>query len=244
MFEKLKLLYKGEEFNPGLIGVFIRPDYLLRKGLYKAFSELAVNLDGKLLDVGCGTKPYKSLCNVSEYIGLEIDDKGDRHHDYADELYDGKRMPFIDESFDSVFSSEVLEHVFDPNDFLREVNRVTKDGGSLLISVPFLYREHEQPYDFGRYTSFGLKHILHQNGFKVVEHRKSVHGILAILQLLIIYLANLNISKNKYFDLALALVFMIPINIAGYLLFKLQSRDSDIYLNNIILAEKIKNIKN
>lgn len=243
MLSELKKLYKNEQFNPKLMGVFVRPDYLLRRGLYKIFSELSVNLSGNLLDVGCGAKPYQDLFDVDKYIGLEIDDKGDRNHKYADEFYDGKKMPFSDNSFDSVFSSEVLEHVFNPNEFLREINRVTKDGGMLLMSVPFTYREHEQPYDFGRYTSFGLKYILSENGFEVVECRKSVNGIWAILQLLIIYLVNLRLVKNKYFNLIIALIFMIPINIAGLVLSKVSSKDNDIYLNNIILAKKIKDIK-
>lgn len=132
MISLLKKLYIKEQFNPKFIGLFINPFYFARKGLYQNVSELAKYLNGELLDVGCGTKPYASLCNVSNYIGLEIDDEGNRNHNYADVLYDGKTIPFENNTFDSILSNQVFEHVFNPNDFLKEINRVTKIGGYFL----------------------------------------------------------------------------------------------------------------
>jgi len=129
MIKKLKAIYSGEQFNPKLIGLFINPFYFARKGLYKNVSELIVNLNGRLLDIGCGTKPYQNLCKVNQYIGLEIDDEGNRNHSRADVFYDGKTIPFGDKHFDSILSSQVFEHVFNPNEFLKEINRVTKMGG-------------------------------------------------------------------------------------------------------------------
>ena len=129
VLKNLKQLYIKEQFNPKLIGLFINPFYFARKGLYKNVSELIPNLNGKLLDIGCGTKPYQNLCDVNEYIGLEIDDEGNRNHKYADVFYDGKTIPFENNTFDSILSNQVFEHVFNPNDFLKEINRVAKLGG-------------------------------------------------------------------------------------------------------------------
>ena len=176
MLKKLKKLYKQEQFNPKILGIFINPFYFARKGLHQNVSKLITNLNGKLLDVGCGTKPYENICNVDEYIGLEIDDEGNRQHNYADVFYDGKTIPFEDKSFDSILSNQVFEHVFNPNQFLKEINRVTKVEGRFLITVPFVWDEHEQPYDYARYSSFGLKHILAENGFEIMKHRKSNNG--------------------------------------------------------------------
>ena len=240
MLGKLKKLYLKEQFNPKILGLFINPFYFARKGLYQNVSKLITNLNGKLLDVGCGTKPYENICNVDEYIGLEIDDEGNRQHNYADVFYDGKTIPFEDKSFDSILSNQVFEHVFNPNQFLKEINRVTKVGGKFLITVPFVWDEHEQPYDYARYSSFGLKHILAENGFEIIEHRKSNNGIEVIFQLINDYLYKVIMTENIYFNLLIIILLMAPINMAGLILSKLLPRNNDLYLDNIVLAKKIK----
>jgi len=147
IFQKLISFYKREQFRPTVFGLLINPYYFARKGLYKNMSELTPNLHGKLLDVGCGKKPYKEICSVDDYVGIEVDRASD-HNTRADFYYDGKILPFEDETFDSVLSNQVFEHVFNPEQFLKEVNRVLKPDGLFLVSVPFIWEEHEVPYDF------------------------------------------------------------------------------------------------
>ena len=107
-----------------------------------------------MIDIGCGNKPYKNLFkHCKSYIGLEIESENKNSADFT---YDGKNFPFEDETFDSAVCSEVLEHVFEPNQFLKEVNRVLKKNGLIILTLPFFWDEHEQPYDYARYTSFGL----------------------------------------------------------------------------------------
>ena len=240
MLRTLKQIYIKEQFNSKILGLFINPFYFARKGLYQNVSKLITNLNGKLLDVGCGTKPYENICNVDEYIGLEIDDEGNRQHNYADVFYDGKTIPFEDKSFDSILSNQVFEHVFNPNQFLKEINRVTKVGGRFLITVPFVWDEHEQPYDYARYSSFGLKHILAENGFEIIEHRKSNNGIEVIFQLINDYLYKVIMTENVYFNLLIIILLMAPINMTGLILSKLLPRNNDLYLDNIVLAKKTK----
>ena len=240
MLRTLKQIYIKEQFNPKILGLFINPFYFARKGLYQNVSKLITNLNGKLLDVGCGTKPYENICNVDEYIGLEIGDEGNRQHNYADVFYDGKTIPFEDKSFDSILSNQVFEHVFNPNQFLKEINRVTKVGGKFLITVPFVWDEHEQPYDYARYSSFGLKHILAENGFEIIEHRKSNNGIEVIFQLINDYLYKVIMTENAYFNLLIIILLMAPINMSGLILSKLLPRNNDLYLDNIVLAKKTK----
>ncbi len=245
MLKKFKRIYINEQFgfNPKIIGLFINPFYFARKGLYQNVSSLALSLNGKLLDVGCGTKPYEKLCkNVSDYIGLEIDDEGNRQHKFADVFYDGKTIPFSNKEFDSVLSNEVFEHVFNPNEFLRDVNRVTKEGGVLLMTVPFVWDEHEQPYDYARYSSFGLKHILAENGFEIIEHRKSNNGLEVIFQLLNDYVFKVTRTKSFYFNMLITLIIMAPINIIGLVVSKILPKNEDLYLDNIILAKKIRDV--
>lgn len=132
---------------------------------------------GNLLDLGCGEKPYKliydSLCNSS--IGVDV--KTCKHEQkYVDVFASADEMPFENETFDSVLCTNVLEHVPNMEKAFSEISRVLKKEGYLIISVPFLYPVHESPYDFYRYTIYGIKHQLEQNGFKI-KHEMAWGGI-------------------------------------------------------------------
>jgi SAM-dependent methyltransferase len=76
-------------------------------------------------------------------------------------------LPFRDRTFDAAICSEVLEHVPDDVAVLREVARVMKPGGRLIVSVPFAFRYHPDPADFRRYTPAGLRRLLEREGFTV-----------------------------------------------------------------------------
>ena len=240
MCRLLEKIYLKEEFNPKFIGLFL-PTYFMFKELYRNISNLAPNLSGRLLDIGCGTKPYQSMFNVDEYIGIEIDDEGRKNHTHADVLYDGKVMPFEDKSFDSALSSEVLEHVFNPDTFLKEANRVMKMDGIFLITTPFFWEEHGQPYDYVRYTSFGLQHILDENGFEVVEHIKSGNGVEVVFQTMSNYI--FRSFKLKYPFNLIVFLLIFPINVIGLILSKILPKNDDMYLENIILAKKVKDLR-
>jgi SAM-dependent methyltransferase len=237
MINYLKNLILKHQFNPGFIGIFLNPFYIARKGLHKSLTELGMNITGKTLDVGCGTKPYIKLFNHSEYIGLEFDTGIDSEKKQADFYYDGKTFPFNDVEFDSVVTNQVLEHVFTPDEFLNEINRVLKPKGKLLLTVPFVWDEHEQPYDYARYSSFGLKSLLEKNGFIIVEHRKSVNDYRVLSQLLNAYIYKITIGNIFIKNFALIFV-MAPITISGIILSKILPNNDDLYLDNIVLAEK------
>ena len=168
MIDKLKSLYTRQFFSPGWIGIFVNPFYFARAGLRDAMVEFSPGLSGSLLDIGCGSKPYRSLFNVDAYIGLDIDSENSRKRGVADQLYDGGEFPFPNDFFDSALCNQVLEHVFNPDEFLSEIKRVLKPRGKLLLTVPFVWDEHEQPYDFARYSSFGLRALLVKQGFKII----------------------------------------------------------------------------
>ena len=92
---------------------------------------------GKVLDVGCGTKPYESMIPHTEYVGLEFDAPENRASKKADIFYDGLYFPLKDSGFDSILTTQVLEHVFEPEIFVAELNRVLKTNGKILLTVPF-----------------------------------------------------------------------------------------------------------
>jgi len=235
----LRKLYQLLAFYPGILGVFINPFYFARKGLAKNIGELAGKITGKTLDIGCGSKPYADLYKSTEYIGLEIDSPEARaKRGGADHFYDGETFPFPDETFDSVVTNQVFEHVFNPEVFLKEVHRILKPEGTMLMTVPFVWDEHEQPWDFARYSSFGIRAILEKNGFLIVEQRKSIDDIRVIFQLLNAYIYKKTVTKNEWINLFITLALNAPVNIIGELCNVIFPRNSDLYLDNILLVNK------
>ena len=234
-----KGLISEQNFHPGFLGLFLNPFYFARKGLHENVVALAPSIRGRTLDVGCGSKPYKKYCNATKYLGLEI--KG-RNED-ADYHYDGTVFPFENEQFDSVLTSQVLEHVFNPHQFLSEINRVTKVGGVLLITVPFVWDEHEQPFDYARYSSFGLRYLLQNHGFEIIESRKSMDDIRVIFQMINAYIYKKTVTNSSKLNFFLTLTLMAPFNILGEILAAILPRNPDLYLDNVVLARKISNME-
>jgi SAM-dependent methyltransferase len=131
-----------------------------------------------------------------------------------------------------------LEHVFNPDDFLGEINRVLKPGGKLLLTVPFVWDEHEQPYDYARYSSFGLKSLIEKNGFTQLKHVKSAKNYSVISQLTIAYFFKI-VYKKRVIKMFFTLFVFPFITIGGLLLGKILPDNNDLFLDNIILAEKV-----
>lgn len=239
----LKRFLIQQNFSPSLWGVFVNPFYFARRGLYKAVCELSGDMRGRILDVGCGTKPYRSLFILAtEYIGLELDTENNRLSKNADFFYDGKTFPFTDESFDCLVLNQVFEHVFNPQQFMAELNRVVRVDGLFLITVPFAWDEHEQPYDYARYSSFGLKAVLAEGGFEVVQAKKTAADLSVIFQLINAYLFKLTVSKSTLLNYLSCLFLMAPFNILGSVISKLLPANQDLYLDNVILARKVRSV--
>ena len=131
---------------------------------------------GRLLDVGCGDKPYEAIFrpHVNEYVGIEHEGvfpttnaaAADRRPDL---YYDGNRLPFEDRSFDTVLSIQVLEHTPRPQPLVHEMARVLKLDGILILSAPFSARLHEEPHDYFRFTPHGLRAMCEEAGLEVTE---------------------------------------------------------------------------
>jgi SAM-dependent methyltransferase len=162
--------------------------YIIRSEIFKAVSNTVPFFYGKILDSGCGSMPYKEFIlkndKVRDYVGLDIDSGLNYEDVIADVLWDGSAMPFENNTFDIVISTEVLEHVPNPDAYLMEVRRVLKPGGMFFFTVPFLMSLHEVPNDYYRYTPFALEMIFERNGFTDVEIKPMGGYNAAIAQML------------------------------------------------------------
>jgi SAM-dependent methyltransferase len=230
-----------QQYAPNFLGLWLNPFYHSRSGLRKAIGQMARHLNGRLLDVGCGRKPYRELFLTNEYVGLEIDTPENRANKQADFFYNGNSFPFADQDFNGAVCNQVLEHVFTPDLFLGEIHRVLKPGGLLLLTIPFVWDEHEQPWDYARYSSFGLKSLLSKNGFEVLEQQKINADVRVLFQLVNAYLFKVLWTRWSVVNLLICATIMAPFNILGVLLYKVLPDNPDLYLDQVVLARKIAN---
>ncbi len=245
MLQKLKNKIRYAQFNfdgwqeEGL-ALLVNPFFFIRRNLYKNVRCFASVLSGRVLDFGCGSKPYRKLFyHASQYVGCDISVSGHSHeNEEVDVYYDGKTLPFENESFDSIFSSEVFEHVFNLDVILSELNRILAGGGIFLCTVPFVWNEHEVPFDCARYTSFGIKDLLEKHGFEIIEMRKSTLYVETIFQMFIEYLRYecSGPIKNGYLLFLLQVLCFMPITVLGILASKILPQNDSLYCNNVILC--------
>jgi SAM-dependent methyltransferase len=172
--QRLHSLWRRSPFNPYRLDA-----KLLREGV----AELGPRLAGRMIDIGCGERPYADCFpNVNRYVGIEhlgavinvasaIRVSFSNIDHLVDAFAEGEKLPFLDASFDSCVATEVLEHVGDPAAVVAEVARVLKDDALCLVTVPFVGELHQIPYDYRRYTRFGIEKQFADAGFEVIEMR-------------------------------------------------------------------------
>lgn len=124
----------------------------------------------RVLDLGAGECAYKDkFFKHTYYTALDFC-KGDPGFDYSriNLFSDISSLPFRIQAFDFVFCFQVLEHLPEPKKAMLEMSRVLKPNGKLFLSTPQSWPQHQKPYDFYRFTSFGLNYLFRESGFDVV----------------------------------------------------------------------------
>ena len=129
---------------------------------------IAAHARGTVLDVGCGHMPFRAdvLRVAAAYEGFDVERRteGFTHVGNAESM-----DALAAESYDTVLCFEVLEHLPHPQRAVAEMARVLKPGGALLVSVPHLSRLHEEPHDYFRYTTYGLRTLLVDAGLEPTD---------------------------------------------------------------------------
>ena len=134
---------------------------------------------GRFLDAGCGRMPYRDyvIGRTVAYTGVDREAQAFPGTLMADVC----ALPIRGNAYDVVLCSEVLEHVDNPDAAFAELSRVLCPGGTLILTVPFLGRLHEEPHDYFRFTRHALRSLAVRHGLIVRElvSTGSVFGFLA-----------------------------------------------------------------
>jgi SAM-dependent methyltransferase len=172
--------------SAGLLG-FLDESPLERDSVLAAVRRFAEMLPpgSRVVDLGAGDAPYRELFGHVSYVTV---DWGHSPHEDADAVDVvaslDTRLPFDDGAFDAAMLTQVLEHVPAPEIVVSEAHRVIRAGGSLLVTVPFVWEEHERPFDFYRYSSGGVRHLLEHAGFTEVVVRPRTDCFSTLAQLM------------------------------------------------------------
>jgi SAM-dependent methyltransferase len=211
----------------------------LDKEILKQIASAQISINDNWLDVGCGIRPYEEFFPEGTYTGVDVESSG-RSLDLKtpDIFFDGNRLPFPDASFDGVIATQVMEHVRNPDILLSEISRVLKPGGTFLLTMPFVWEEHEAPYDFSRRTSFGIKALLEDHGLNVNGIIK-LNGIFETLGLITnSYIVHNLVPPIRGAGRLIVLLLCFPIQVIAFILQCLLPDKKHFYLNLVVRARK------
>jgi SAM-dependent methyltransferase len=199
-------------------------DLRLASVYYSIRRELS-NATGSVLEVGCGNSPYRFLLKHASYTGID--------HAVAAEFscqregviyYEGDDFPVGDESFDLVFHTEVLEHVENPDVFMRNCWNALRRGGRMFFSVPFSYRYHYIPHDYFRYTPPSLKSLCERAGFSDITVRPqgtditvACHKVISIFFRLVREKRNVFLRGLRILLCLIFLPLLVLVHVTGWL---------------------------
>lgn len=222
--------------NPAYIA-----QYSLRRCICSYIPTLQLAGSEVLLDVGCGSRPYESIfCSrgIAKYIGIDVEDSGRSPKlKKPDIFYNGDTFPLAEASVDVVLCTQVLEHVPTPAKLLSECSRVLKPGGYLLLTVPFCWEEHETPYDYCRWSAFGLTRLIGEADLQIVNIQRTCGAVEAMAQVLSSYVCIQIGGKAPRFISLLLRCLMFVVQFAAMIAQKVLPK-GEIYLDNAVLARK------
>lgn len=181
---------------------------------------------GRVLDVGCADRWPQAVLPEAEYWGLDtLGSATNEYKSWPDVFGTAQSLPFRSQTMNTVLLLDVLEHLERPEPALREIFRVLKSRGSLLVSVPFLYPIHDAPSDYRRWTVHGLRQLLSDAGFEDVMIKPTLGGLETSLLLFNLSITAAVARMTQEHRAALLMVPVCwPLIIASNLIARISSR--------------------
>jgi SAM-dependent methyltransferase len=199
------------------------PLYLHLADLLLVMKKAATSEAVTLLDYGAGLSPYRSLFPHSQYRTADVASSKTfcdeligtpaRHQAFATPDYVISSSGAISEesnTFDYVLSTQVLEHVPNPETYLLECFRLLKPGGKLFLTTHGSYEDHASPYDYHRWTADGLKYDLQKTGFRILSIDKLTTGPRAMIWFFQLYCETMGTSRKTLLGLCQWLCRTVP----------------------------------
>lgn len=231
------------------VRLLFSPHFVIKFYLARDIQQLVstYSFKGTVLDVGCGTKPYKEFFrHTRTYIGIDFKDYSSNNEFistppdyYFDSTYrHSSRLPFKSGSYSHCVAFQVLEHHTNPQKLIKEMIRVIKPRGYILLSVPFVGGLHEEPHDYFRITEFSINSICRSEKVQLIDVKKQGSVFSTIATLLMDALMEIA-SKNIF--LYIISVAIYPL-VYGYGLFSLildrVIKTNKVFLNYTFVIKK------
>jgi len=217
------------------------------EGILKGMKHSApIYAKGKLVDIGCGFKPYKSIFDpyVNSYFGIDYKETADANYGSntkADLYVDCTETGMPSESFDTLLSTQVMEHIYDTKKYIFECHRLLKKGGKGIFTIPQTWQCHGEPYDFYRFTKFSIENLFKEYGFKIIELKPLNGAYSTVIQTKIVSVY-FRETSGIFFRLVKAFRFFFIIPVLNYkaLLFDKLFWNDKLCLNYLLVVEKVK----
>ena len=189
--------------------IYLFTAFFSRSGIDKFLREQIYEINSSpdnyknILNVGSGGFVSRSIAHINSgatVLNVDIDPK--RNPDVVADIC--SMVDFEDECYDAVFMVEVLEHVKSPQKALQEVHRILRKGGILILTTPFLFEIHDRPYDYYRFTKYGLELLLEDYASVQIQARNRY------LDAIIVLIMRLFVSHHIQ-DKAIAILLMLAV---------------------------------
>jgi ubiquinone/menaquinone biosynthesis C-methylase UbiE len=194
---------------------------------------LKIPSQSRILDAGAGELKYKYLCSHLNYVSQDFaqyDGKGDGHalqtgewdQTKLDIVSDITKIPEPDESFDAAMCIEVLEHVPYPVDALREISRLVRPGGHVILTAPFCSLTHFAPYYYqSGYSRYFYEYWLEKFGFDILDLQENGNYFEYLAQ----ELNRLPVMASRYASMKFSRIEEMAANILSHALERFSKND-------------------